>query len=357
MHNFRGSSWTFAITYAWISIFLAGLFGYMTMHNLSASAQYAFSATVLGLLEVSMSFDNAVVNANILKTMPEVWQRRFITLGLPIAVFAMRGVFPDLVISAALHTDPVSALHIALTDPVRYHTALEAVKPELMTFGAAFLMPLALGFFFDNEPDDTWIGPLERLLAKTKIAPISDYVAYLYTLLVVALVAVFSYEPVHLLIAGAIGVGANFGIEKLGDILEDNEVVAVGKSAVRSGISGILYLELIDASMSFDGVIGAFAISTNPYVIMLGLGIGAMAVRTITLKLVATNSLTKYRYLGHGAFWAILILSATMMATTRFHVPESFTGIVGGVLVLSALVCSIIYNRRNPQAATETLAA
>ncbi len=108
-------------------------------------------------------------------------------------------------------------------------------------------------------------------------------------------------------------------------------------------------LEVLDASFSFDGVIGAFALSQNLFVIAIGLGIGAMYVRTMTIMLVERGTLSQYRYLEHGAFYAILALSVIMFTQTLIHIPEAITSLGGAVLIGVALLASIRWNRANGQ--------
>ena len=94
---------------------------------------------------------------------------------------------------------------------------------------------------------------------------------------------------------------------------------------MKSGLGGFLYLEVLDASFSFDGVIGAFALSNN-MIIALGLSVGAMFVRSMTIHLVRTGTLAQYRYLEHGAFWAIIVLGVIMLLSARYHIPETIPG-------------------------------
>ena len=103
---------------------------------------------------------------------------------------------------------------------------------------------------------------------------------------------------------------------------------------------------MLDASFSFDGVIGAFALTQNLFIIAIGLGIGAMYVRSMTIMLVEKGTLAEYRYLEHGAFYAILILSVIMYVQTMVHIPEVITGLGGAGLIGISLWSSIRYNRR-----------
>ena len=122
-------------------------------------------------------------------------------------------------------------------------------------------------------------------------------------------------------------------------------------AVVRSGAAAFLYLEVLDASFSFDGVIGAFALSNNIFIIAMGLGIGAMFVRSMTVMLVDKGTLAQYRFLEHGAFWAIIALAIIMLvsAIPGAHIPETITGLIGAVLIGTAFWWSVRHNRLNPE--------
>ena len=115
---------------------------------------------------------------------------------------------------------------------------------------------------------------------------------------------------------------------------------------VRSGIMGLINLEILDASFSFDGVIGAFALSTDIFIIMIGLGIGAMFVRSLTLYLVEKKTLTEYRYLEHGAHYAIIALAVIMIIEIFHEVDEIVTGSIGVAFIGLAFLHSILENKK-----------
>jgi hypothetical protein len=122
---------------------------------------------------------------------------------------------------------------------------------------------------------------------------------------------------------------------------------------VRSGAAAFLYLEVLDASFSFDGVIGAFALSNNIFIIAIGLGVGAMFVRSMTIMLVDKGTLSEYRYLEHGAFWAIIALAVIMLtsANPNWHFPETITGLIGAVFIGLSFWWSVRHNRKHPHVA------
>lgn len=119
------------------------------------------------------------------------------------------------------------------------------------------------------------------------------------------------------------------------------------EQVIPQGIAGFLYLELLDASFSFDGVIAAFAMTNNLFIIALGLGAGAMFVRSFTLLLVERSTLNTYRYLEHGAFWAIGALATIMLVEVHVNIPEAVTGLLGALLIVLSLGSSVRANRQS----------
>ncbi len=316
--------------------------------DLAATASILWIIVVLSVLEISLSFDNAVVNAAVLTDMDEVWQRRFLTWGMVIAVFGMRIVFPLAIVAIAAGLGPVEALNLSLNDPARYEAIVSSAHVGIAGFGGAFLAMVGLSFFFDGEKDVHWIGWIEK-----KLSLVSNIKAAEIALLLVVIYLISRMLPdaeaLTFMIAGTLGLVCFIAVEAISTILEmRDEAMKLNGVVVRSGLGGFLYLNVLDASFSFDGVIGAFALSNNMIVIALGLSIGAMFVRSMTIHLVKQGTLAQYRYLEHGAFWAIIALGAIMLLSAKFQIPETVTGLIGAVLIGVSLWWSIRHNRRNP---------
>ncbi len=338
LKNFYGS-----MIFAVVSLAVGATYGYIG-GGVAGALSVFWICLVLGVLEVSLSFDNAVVNASVLKDMSPVWQRRFLTWGIVIAVFGMRVVFPIVIVAIAGALGPIEAVRLALTDPPRYAAIVSGAHTSIMGFGGAFLMLVGLKFFFDADKEHHWIGVVERPLAR--LASLEAFEIIFTLLLLYGISTQLELAKAHTyLIAGLLGIVVFFAVEWVGNILEAPDTANGVQTA---GIGAFLYLEVLDASFSFDGVIGAFALSNNLIIIALGLGIGAMFVRSMTIALVRTGTLSQFRYLEHGAFWAILALAAIMLASVLVEIPETVTGLIGAALIGLALWSSVRLNRLQP---------
>ena len=300
---------------------------------------------VLAVLEVSLSFDNAVVNAGVLRDMSKLWRQLFLTVGILIAVFGMRLVFPVVIVSFSADIGAYDTMRMALDNPDAYAQVLTDAYPVISAFGGLFLLLVFLNFLFDRSKETHWLGPLEsRLVRVAKFDEIS---------VLVALAVVFSThwwvpeaDQNRVFVAGVLGVLLYLAVDAVGALFENEEE---GEQAVqlvqRSGFASFLYLEVLDASFSFDGVIGAFAITKDVVIIMLGLAIGAMFVRSMTVYLVNRGTLNQFIYLEHGAHYAIGALAAIMIMGTVAHVPEVVTGLIGVGFIAASVWSSVRHNR------------
>ena len=304
-------------------------------------------ALILGAMEVSLSFDNAVVNASVLKTWNAYWRKLFLTAGIVIAVFGMRLLFPLLIVATASGVGMVNASQMALHNPHAFSRILSGHHDQIAAFGGVFLLLVALNFLFDAGKELHWLGHAEKKLAALgRIGAIPMLAALLSVALLSWLVEEGRQLPV--LLAGLWGMIVYVGVDAISDFLEKEEVdPALGKVILQGGLGGFLYLEILDASFSFDGVIGAFAITHDVVIILLGLGMGAMFVRSMTVYLVEKGTLQAYVYLEHGAHYAIGMLALILFISIRLEVPELVAGLTGIAFILASLWSSI--RHRNQQ--------
>ncbi len=281
-----------------------------------------FLVIVLSILEVTLSFDNAVVNAKVLERMSPLWQRRFLTWGILLAVFGTRFVLPILIVSAAVWASPWYITELVFRDPIEYGHLLESVHGAITAFGGIFLLMVSLKYFFNKAKSVHWIRSIEAHLVKWgRIEAIEIALALS---LLAGLSFVTSYDQTQVLVAGIIGLILFVLMEGVaGSLSLEAGDVAVG------GASLFLYLNILDSAFSLDGVVGAFALTNNLIIIMIGLGIGAYFVRALTLYFVEQKTLTELVYLEHGAHWAILGLAVSMLLNLVIHVPEVVIGLIG----------------------------
>ncbi|MEW4448121.1 DUF475 domain-containing protein [Qipengyuania sp. JC766] len=338
----------FSLVFTAICLALAVWYGWASTGTIGGTMSLLWIVLVLSVLEISLSFDNAVVNATVLRNMDPVWQKRFLIWGIAIAVFGARIAFPLAIVAIAAGIGPIDAIDLSLNRPDEYERIVNSAHVGIAGFGGAFLMMVGLKFFFDHTKEIDWISVVERQLKKFAVLPAIE-IAILLLILWGISSMLAADEALTFLVAGIFGLVTFIGVEGINKILEiHEEKQRMAGAVVRSGLGGFLYLEVLDASFSFDGVIGAFALSNNMIVIALGLSIGAIFVRSMTIHLVEKGTLAQYRFLEHGAFWAIIALGGIMLVSARVHIPETITGLIGAVLIGISFWWSVRYNRRLP---------
>jgi hypothetical protein len=323
---------------------VAGWWGY-THSGVTGLLHALWITAVLGVLEVSLSFDNAVVNATVLRNWNDFWQKLFLTAGILVAVFGMRLLFPLAIVSTATGLGLVDVWHMAIDTPAEYSRHLTERHAEVAAFGGAFLLLVFLNFLFDDEKELHWLGWIEEKIGHFG----TEGLAILLSLLAVfgAMSLMPEGRKLPVLIAGVVGVLVYVGVDWISGLLEEEESdPTIGKMISQGSIGGFLYLEVLDASFSFDGVIGSFAITNDVVIIMLGLAIGAMFVRSLTVFLVHQGTLDEFVFLEHGAHYAIGILALIMFASVQYEIPEWFTGLSGVAFILVSLWSSVRYRKR-----------
>lgn len=325
-----------------VALLLGAWLGWSMSGTVPGMLSVVWICAVLAALEISLSLDNAAVNATVLRDMDPVWQSRFLTWGILIAVVGMRIVFPLLIVALAAQLGPLAALRLAIDQPEAYARILTGAHVSLMAFGGTFLGLVGLRYFMDPDKAVHWIGWLERPLQRLGRLRSAGIAVMLLTVWL-ASGGLPEAEARQFLSAALLGMLGFVLVDMLGQSMEQPDRTT--GLAVKSGLASFLYLEVLDASFSFDGVIGAFALSKNLFVISIGLGIGAMFVRSMTLYLVHQGTLSTYRYLENGAYHAILVLAAIMLVSVHQPVPEVITGLAGAVLIGLSLHSSIRWNR------------
>lgn len=302
-----------------------------------------FTVVVLTLLETTFSADNAVINSKVLVTLSPFWQKLFMTVGIFIAVFLVRFAMPIFIVMLTAGLGFTEVLNLALNDPHHYEHELDKAEPLISAFGGTFLVMIALSYFIDHEKQTHWLKFLERRLGK--LGRFDNITTFF--MLMAAIVLYFTVDHAHqgtVLIAAICAMALHIGLQLLSAFFDkgrSHALSAVKKTGV-AAFAAFMYLELLDASFSLDGVIGAFALTSSVVLIMAGLGAGAVWVRAMTIHLVRIKALTKYQYLEHGAHWAIAFLGAVMLLKLyAIELPEWIVGTLGIVFIAAAVLTSL----------------
>ena len=327
-----------------VGLVLSAWLGWATTHTVNGMLSFLLVGSVLACLEIALSFDNAIVNANKLEDMTPIWRQRFLTWGILIAVFGMRIVFPLAIVAIFAWINPFQAIVLALADPDEYSRIISQAHGSISAFGGTFLMMVALRFFVDQEKSVDWFKSMERNLRKCGSMRGFEMA---FVLIIIAIFARYLPEGDRgvFLFSAIMGMVVYILVDGLGNLL-DQPQSDVAQFGAKGGLGAFLYLEVLDASFSFDGVIGAFALTTNILLIAIGLGIGAMYVRSMTIMLTEKGTLQEFKYLEHGAFYSIFALSVIMFLQSLLHVPETITGLIGVALIGFALFSSILDNKK-----------
>ena len=301
---------------------------------------------ILVVLEVTFSFDNAVINSRVLVRMSPFWQKLFLTVGIFIAVFVVRFLVPIIIVMLTSGLGFMEVVNLALNDAENYGKTLHDAAPTIDAFGGTFLIMIGISYFMDRKKDIHWLRTVEKYLACA-----GNYETLkVFVMLAAAMALYFTVDDAHkttVLIASILGTLLHLGLELFGTFFEKRQGASTGKLVGMAAFGAFMYLEVLDASFSLDGVIGAFAITNEIALIIAGLGAGAIWVRSLTVYLMKSGTLSKYRYLEHGAHWAILALGVIMFVKLyQVNPPEWLTGSLGLIVISIAVISSIIEQKR-----------
>ena len=263
-------------------------------------------AIVVGLIvfEVVNSVDNAIVNASVLKTMSMLWRKRFLLIGIVTSVFLVRFILPLVIVWISVPTISASDLFLAfLGQSDVAASAIEQQKPIILMFGGVFLLYLYIHWLFLEKKDPLYI---ERFIKEKHGVWFFAFAA----ILLVIIMYLARADPLVMLSA-AIGSATFFILYGIKETAEASERNMVAGTSNLSDLSKFLYLEVLDTTFSFDGVIGAFAFTINLFLILIGIGVGALVVRELTIK--GIDTIAKYKYLKNGALTSIGFLGLFMI--------------------------------------------
>ncbi len=286
----------------------------------------------LVLFETISSIDNAIINAEVLSTMSMKARRWFLVYGLFVAVFVVRGVLPWMIVWIATpELGPIGALTATFSNDPRVLEAIERSAPILLSGGGTFLIFLFLHWLF-VEPKHFGLRG-ERFILRKGVWFYA--VASVMLLLIVWLT--MNRDP--LMAFGAV-VGSTAFFIVSGFRMNAESAEKRLASGSMSDWSKIFYLEIIDATFSIDGVVGAFAFTLSVPLILIGNGIGAFVVRELTIRHV--EEVKRYPFLKNGAMYSIAVLGAIMLLDSfGIAIPVWASPVITFVIVGFFLVKSI----------------
>ena len=272
---------------------------------------FSFIIIILGLcfFEIISSIDNAIINAHVLKTLPEKYRKIFLFWGIIFAVFIVRGLLPFIIIWLANPGLPLADIFTAVfSGNSHIEQDLDKSKPFLLLGGGVYLFMVFLGWLF---------------LEKKKYAFLVEWFIYRKGFWFYAIASVFITVIIYfsirynsyLALSATIGASAFFITDGFKKNAEKKEKDLLG--GMMSALSKIIYLEILDASFSIDGVIGAFAFTLSVPLIIIGNGLGALVVRQLTVK--GVDTISKLAYLKNGAMYSIGILGFMMILESFGH--------------------------------------
>lgn len=273
-----------------------------------------FTIVGLTLFEAVSSVDNAIINAEVLSTMGQKARRWFLTWGMFIAVFLVRGLLPFLIIWAFnTSLSPGQVFSAAWSSDPLVHESIEKSAPILLVAGGVFLLFLFLHWLF-LEDKKLGLPRTETFFMKKGVW------FYAIVSIILAVITWYALKESNLMGFGAV-VGSTlfFITHGFKQNAEEQEKKLLGSA--QSDLSKLFFLEIIDTTFSIDGVLGAFAFTLSVPLILLGNGFGALLVRELTLRNI--ERIKKYAYLKNGAMYSILVLGVIMVLHSfGVHIPE-----------------------------------
>lgn len=326
-----------------LGLALAGLLSWVQNHQAAAVLQSVIIVGALSILEISLSFDNAIVNATVIQRMNPVWKKRFLFWGMLIAVFGMRFLLPLVIAAFAGDLNLIAAFDLALHNSTSFSELMRDAHLPVNWFGGTFLLLVVLHFFLDVKKTVHFIPGLEFFLHRIARIPLAKYIISSAVLFFVFL-NLPDLDKAHFVKFAGYGLLTYIAIHAVSEFLgSENARWVKGLSA---GLGLFIYLEVLDASLSFDGVIGAFAITRQLHEMIIGLSVGAFFVRGLTVFLVDHKKLKQFKFLEHGAFYSLLALAFFMLFDSFFHFPEVVVGSSGALIILASFFWSIHVDRK-----------
>jgi hypothetical protein len=278
---------------------------------------------IIGLIvfEIVNSVNNAIINAYVLKTMSEKWRKIFLFWGILFAVFVVRGILPFLVVwLSAPQVGLANAFTAIFSGDPQVMQAIDAGRPLILIAAGVFLILLYLHWLFLEEKSPLFVP--DKLMK-----PHYGIWFFAFAALILVALLYFARHSPMMMLSAAIGNAVFFIIYGFQEQAQKQEEYLKKNATGLGDLSKLLYLEVLDASFSFDGVLGAFAFTASVPLILIGNGIGALVVREFTIK--SVDQVVRYRYLKNGAMTATGILGLLIILESfGLSVPDAMPTVI-----------------------------
>ncbi|MFA5249202.1 MAG: DUF475 domain-containing protein [Candidatus Paceibacterota bacterium] len=275
----------------------------------------------LAIFEIVNGIDNAIINAYILKSMSEKWRKIFLFWGLIIAVFVVRGILPFLIVWITVpNMGLMQAISAVFSQSPGVTESIDAGKPLILMGAGVFLLLLYLHWLFLEEKSPLFV--IDRF-----VKPNYGIWFFAFTAVLLVTVLYFAHSSPFLMLSAAIGNAVFFILYGFREQAEKGSRNLMKGGDAMSNLSKFLYLEVLDASFSFDGVLGAFAFTTNILLILIGNGIGAFIMRDLTINNI--DRVARYKFLKNGAMTSVGVLGIIIILESfGFDFPDIVAPVV-----------------------------
>lgn len=263
-------------------------------------------------------------------------QDQFLTWGIFFTVFLIRFILPFIIATLVSGLNLIEEMVLVLEYPNEYSSHLVQAEASVSAFDGMFLLLVFLSFTFNQQRHIHWLGRIEHRLNQMGLLKLIE-ILLAFIILLVTLCFVLDNQKIHVFIAGTLGIIFFIFLNNVTELITKNKNRKLIKQA---SIMNFLYLEILDASFSFDGIVGSFSLSKNIFFILLGLAIGVTFLLSLTIILSHKGILDKYRFLELGSHYAMGVLGIIMLISIVAHIPEIVTGLIGVSFTVSKLLAS-----------------
>ena len=337
------SHFRFALIFTFVGLMLSGVWGFT--HGVNAGLEMMLKmlcATLfLAFLEVSLSVNNVVINTSVLKQWDQHWRKIYLTLGVLVAALILRLILPVFIVAFATDMSLTKVVNLAINNPLEYAYRLRIHYVEIAAFCGMLLFMVFLNFVFIQIKHFNWVKRFEDITSEIGSLEILKLILGICLIFIITSLIPENHQS-QIIKVSLMGVFTYYVVRLLGLFLSKKSLSNAENGLIKTGVSAFLFLEILDASQSVSSVFGAFAITTDIVVILIGLTIGAVFARSLTIYLLENDSIISFKYLDLAANYVVGLLAASMLlAVVDLHIPQLMTAIIGFFVFAWALFATV----------------